>query len=718
MKKNNLAILGITAVSLILGTLLLINVLLLDVKGVHAYSGLELRNYNGISYVEDERISAARGNIYDRNGYLLATDAEAWDIVAYVSPTRPGNKNGVYYVDDKEGTAEKLAEVLGADKDELLALLNRDVFMTYLGEKGRTLSKEKKEEIEALNLNGIEFIRVTTRYYPFSPFSSHLIGFGKYMRTDDGGNNSIEGQTGIEASLNEYLKGTDGKQSYYRDTAGNVIVGQQTDYVSAIDGNDVYLTLDKRIQDSLQDCLEKSLKSGSNASLGWGMVMEAKTGRILAYDTYPTYNQNSIDVESYLDYCSMVSYEPGSVMKTFTWAIGLDANPDFKLENTFNGNTYYLGSDGNGNIKRVASPSSPGYVSTIWNFAKWQYGETNYWDAFRLSINSGALSILEQYLTTEVYVDYLHKFNFFKPVNVFGIENEAEGIENLEHIYDLGPSTFGQACGYTALQVMQGYTAFCNDGYMVKPYIVDKIVNRYTGETVYQGETEIVGHPIKAETAKLVQALMKQTETSYANPNLSVGGKTGTAQVAENGVYSSQWVHSIVLTMPADDPKILVYVCYQDYSSYGHNQPFVQDLEQTIAEQYNMSTTNLNPENPDKQIFENAMPNLRNHSLDYVYRKLGACQANITFIGTGPTVIDQYPQEGSTIITGQNVMLLLNRDNITMPDMRGWSRKEVTAFWELTGIEITLDGSGYVTEQSIDVGENIGVGSEIYVKLE
>ena len=374
MKKNNLAILGITAVSLILGTLLLINVLLLDVKGVHAYSGLELRNYNGISYVEDERISAARGNIYDRNGYLLATDAEAWDIVAYVSPLRPGNKSGVYYVDDKEGTAEKLAEVLGADKDELLALLNRDVFMTYLGEKGRTLSKEKKEEIEALNLNGIEFIRVTTRYYPFSPFSSHLVGFGKYMRTDDGGNNSIEGQTGIEASLNEYLKGTDGKQSYYRDTAGNVIVGQQTDYVSAIDGNDVYLTLDKRIQDSLQDCLEKSLKSGSNASLGWGMVMEAKTGRILAYDTYPTYNQNSIDVESYLDYCSMVSYEPGSVMKTFTWAIGLDYNPDFKLENTFNGNTYYLGDDGNGNICRVASTNAPNFVSTIWNFAMWQYG--------------------------------------------------------------------------------------------------------------------------------------------------------------------------------------------------------------------------------------------------------------------------------------------------------------------------------------------------------
>jgi penicillin-binding protein 2B len=414
----------------------------------------------------------------------------------------------------------------------------------------------------------------------------------------------------------------------------------------------------------------------------------------------------------------MVAYEPGSVMKTFTWAIGLDANPDFKLENTFNGNTYYLGAAGDGNIKRVASPSSPGYVSTIWNFAKWQYGETNYWDAFRLSINAGALSILEQYLTKEIYVEYLHKFNFFKPVNVFGIENESEGIENLDHVYDLGPSTFGQACGYTALQVMQGYTAFCNDGYMVKPYIVDKIVNRYTGETVYQGQTEIVGHPIKAETAKLVQALMKQTNTSYANPNLSVGGKTGTAQVAENGRYGNQWVHSIVLTMPADDPKILVYVCYQDYSAYGHNQSFVQDLEQTIAEQYNMSTTNLTPENPDKQIFEDAMPNLVNHSLEYVNRKLAACQANITFIGTGPTVIAQYPEEGSTIITGQTVMLLLNRETITMPDMRGWSRKEVTAFWELTGIEITLDGSGYVTEQSIDVGENIGVGSQIYVKLE
>ena len=718
MKKNNIAILGIAAVSLILGTLLLINVLLLDVKGVHAHSGIELKNFNGISYVQDERIRASRGNIYDRNGYLLATDAGAWDIVAYVSPARPGNKSGVYYVDDKEGTAEKLAEVLGADKDELLRLLNQDVFMTYLGEKGRTLTKEKKEEIEALHLNGIEFIRVTTRYYPFSPFSSHLIGFGKYIRVDDGGDNTIVGQTGLEASLDSYLRGIDGKQSYYRDTAGNVIVGQQTEYVSAIDGKDVYLTLDKRIQESLQECLVKSIGVGYKASLGWGMVMEAKTGRILAYDTYPTYNQNTIDIKNYLDYNSMVAYEPGSVMKTFTWAIALDYNPDFNLDDTFNGNTYFLGSDGNGNIKRVSSPSSPGYVSTIYNFAKWQYGERNYWDAFRLSINAGALTILEKYLNTEVYVNYLHSFNFYKPVNVFGIENESEGIENLKHIYDIGPSTFGQGCGYTALQVMQGYTAFCNDGYMVKPYIVDKIVDSYTGDTLYQGETEYVGHPIKAETAKKVQALMKQTNLVYFHPNLSVGGKTGTSQVAENGRYGNQFIHSIMLTMPADDPKILVYVCYQDYDYYAHNSKAVHALEQTIAEQYNMSTANMTPENNDKHIFEDGMPNLVNHSVDYAKRKLASSQVHITFIGTGPTVVDQYPIEGSTIITSQNVMLLLNRENITMPDMKGWSRKEVTAFWELTGIEITLDGSGYVTEQSIDPGENIGTGSEIYVKLE
>ena len=718
MKKNNITILVIGLASFVLGALLLHNVLLLDMKGIHSHSGINLNDYNGISYVEGERIRANRGNIYDRNGYLLATDTEAWDIVAYISPSRPGNNSGIYYVNDKEGTAEALAEVLGADKDELLSLLKQDVFMTYLGEKGRGISKEQKEAIEALNLNGIEFIRVTSRDYPFSPFSSHLIGFAKYIRTDDGGNNSLAGQTGLEASLDEYLRGTDGKQSYYRDTAGNAIVGQQTEYVSSIDGKDVYLTLDRRIQEALQETLQKSIQIGTNASLSFGMVMEAKTGKILAYDTYPSYDQNLMNVKNYLDYCSMVAYEPGSVMKAFTWAIGLDYNPDFDLDDTFNGNTYYLGSDGNGNIIRVSSPKSSAYVSTIYNFGRYEYGERNYWDAYRLSINAGALTILEKYLTTEVFTDYLHRFKFFEPVNVFGIENESAGIENLSHIYDIGPATFGQACGFTALQVMQGYSAFCNEGVMVKPYIVDKIVDSYTGETVYQGTTETAGQPIKASTAETVLELMKQTRLGYFNPNLSVGGKTGTAQVAENGSYGNQWLHSIILTLPAEDPKILLYVCYQDYSYYGRNQKIIQDLQQTIAEQYNLTPSNPIDEDSGKKIFENGMPNLVNHSVDYANRKLNGAQANITYIGTGSTVIKQYPVEGSTIITGQNIMLLLNNSNMTMPNMIGWSRKEVTAFWELTGLEITLDGSGYVTEQNIEVGESIDSGTEIYVKLE
>ncbi|MBR2700629.1 MAG: PASTA domain-containing protein [Erysipelotrichaceae bacterium] len=112
------------------------------------------------------------------------------------------------------------------------------------------------------------------------------------------------------------------------------------------------------------------------------------------------------------------------------------------------------------------------------------------------------------------------------------------------------------------------------------------------------------------------------------------------------------------------------------------------------------------------------MPNLVNHTLQYANKKLADVQANMILLGNGNTVIAQYPAENSTLVSGQRIMLLVNKENLQMPSMIGWSRKEVTAFWELTGIQVTLDGSGYVTSQSVPVGESINQETRITVKLE
>ena len=714
------------------GALLLFNVLLIDVKGIHMNSGIDLHDYNGISYVENEVIRAQRGRIFDANEYVLAQDADAWDVVAYISPDRPGNNLGIYYVDDPEGTAVALAEVLKADKDELYYLLTSDAFMTYLGPKARGIDADTKAAIEALDLNGIEFEKVKARYYPYSPYASHLIGFASYTYADDQGIDDLMGKTGIEVALDKYLTGVPGSQSYYRDTTGYSIVGQQVDYVAAKNGNDVYLTLDHRIQQQLQACLQESMDNSWSGTNAWGMVMEAKTGRILAYDNLPTYNQNLMDIDDYIDYNSMVSYEAGSVMKTFTYAAAIDhggLNPD----DTFDSSNFMVGYDSNGNIVRLYNSWASNYTGTIANFRGWTYGNVNYWYGFAASLNTGVATLLEKYVDNATYKKYMEDFGFFKTVDVFGIPNEAEGVENMNWPIEYVTTSYGQGSAFTALQIVQGYSAFCNGGQMVKPRIVDKIVDSSTGEVVYQSQTEYVGQPIKAESAETVLKLMDHaantdyngSASQYGLPDLRVGVKTGTAEVVNQyGQYGDTSIHSAVVVMPSDDPEIIIYVAYKDNDAYyAHNLAAWNKLERTCGEIYGMFNRSTNPdgqkeEGKSRTVYRDAMPALVNHTAEFANKKLEPYGLNIIRIGSGNQVLSQYPQAGSTLISGQRVMLLMGAGGYTMPNMKGWSRKEVTAFWELTGIEITLDGSGYVTEQNVAEGEPINMTTQIVVKME
>ena len=723
MKKTNTKIWILSAFTVLLGTLLLFNVLLIDVKGKHFNSGTDLNNFNGISYVDREVVPANRGRIYDGNGILLAEDVEAWDVVAYISSKRPGNNKGVYYVRDKEGTAERLATLLGADYDEILSLLKRDSFMTYLGTKGRGISTELKEEIEAEKLPGIEFVKVAARNYTSTPYASHLIGFARYTYQEDGGNNDVQGKTGLEAALNSYMIGTPGYHSYYKDTTGKPLVGMETEYVSSINGNDVYLTLDNRIQSAMQTCLKSSYDGGTRSKFAWGIAIEAKTGKIIAYDTYPTFDQNKVDITDYLDYNIMASYEPGSVMKTFAYAAAIDQGK-FSPDDTFNGNNYYLTTK-NGRIARTNASGK--YIAIIRNNLGRQYGETNFWSGFARSMNSGAVTLLEKYIDQDIYKQYLYDFGFFKPVEVFGLLNEAEGIEALNTPFNIAASTFGQGSAFTALQIVQAYTTFANKGYMLKPYIIDRIVDSATGEIVYEGGRQEVRQVIKESSCKTVLDMMEYTVASGENGSakrygtingVRVGGKTGTAEAAENGRYGDLTIHSMVVNLPADDPQVILYVCYEDYKADATNHKAYNELARIICDSYGLfNREEGGKKTSDRKMYQDAMPNLTNHSLEYTDKKINGYNLNVIKVGTGNTVLQQYPLEGSTLVSGQNVLLLLSREGIKMPDMKGWSRKDVTAFWQLTGIEVVMNGSGYVSEQNIAPQTDLTSASRIEVIL-
>ncbi len=281
--------------------------------------------------------------------------------------------------------------------------------------------------------------------------------------------------------------------------------------------------------------------------------------------------------------------------------------------------------------------------------------------------------------------------------------------------------------------MMQAYSAFCNGGKMVKPYLIDRITDSRTGEILYKGETEIAGQPVSESTAQKLLDLMKYTGNpankatgqNYAISGINIGIKTGTAETVDsNGVYGNACIHSAVVFLPAEDPQLIIYMCYQDSDMYFSNsQAIWRTLERTCADVYNLykrpsDGSDVPQPETRRTVYENGMPELINHSKEYVNARLKELGLKVIRIGTGNTVLAQYPASGETVVSGQKVMLLMGTTGITMPDMTGWSRKEITAFWDLTGIEITIEGSGFVTSQNIKSGEKIDTQSQIRLVLE
>ncbi|MBR0137925.1 MAG: PASTA domain-containing protein, partial [Erysipelotrichaceae bacterium] len=344
--------------------------------------------------------------------------------------------------------------------------------------------------------------------------------------------------------------------------------------------------------------------------------------------------------------------------------------------------------------------------------------------AYAHSYNSGVLTLLAEHINDDEYIRYLDAFGFFKYVDSFGIEEgNNPGNRAVINPVERATTTYGQGSSVTALQMVQAYSAICNDGIMVKPYIIDKIVDHNTNEVVYSASTTIAGQPIKAETAAQVLDLMKYAVDTYVTvykmKGINVGGKTGTADVATSKGYDGTTIHSIMLAVPIEDPKALIYFCYQDHIwSNAYFQPYVKETLETVASVLNLYDTEKDAEITTKTVYQNGAPVLINHTLDFARSKVNALQCNLVIIGNGQSVIRQYPDPGTTVVSGQNIMVLLNDDGISMPDMNGWSRKDVTAFWDLTGIAIEIDGFGYVCSQNIPPGQLIDANTEIKVSLQ
>ena len=286
------------------------------------------------------------------------------------------------------------------------------------------------------------------------------------------------------------------------------------------------------------------------------------------------------------------------------------------------------------------------------------------------------------------------------------------------------------------LQLFQAYSAIFSDGTMVKPYFVDSIVDSYDNSNViYKAETTTVGNPITSDTAKQVQSIMYRVVNDedgsarfYQIPECKIIAKTGTTQVAdsssEGNAYetSNKTIVSLMAALPADNPQVLVYYAFEaDYNPNAHAQTeAVTSFLRKVAQTYgftddNSSTTN--EETPQETIKETTMPDLLNHSLDYANNKLASTECETIVLGNGSTVIDQFPKIGSSVVSGQRVFLLTDTESFTMPDLTGWTRKDVSSLWAVTGFGFELSGDGTVKSQSVAPGTVLTKGTTIQVEF-
>lgn len=639
--------------------------------------------------VTKEKI-AERGKIFDVNGEVLALNVTSYTLIAYLDDSRVDSNGNAMYVQDKESTAKSLASAIGADYNYVLERLNSKLYQVQFGSYGRNITELKKKEIESLNLSGISFEKTVNRYYPSGNFASYIIG---YAKADDSGN--IKGKLGIESNFNDELTGSNGYEKYQQDKFGYKIPDTPEENVEAINGDDIYLTIDSSIQRFVESAI---YKVDSEYSPEWTLieVMDAKTGAILGSGSSTSFDPNNIPKDmSYENPLVSYTYEPGSTMKVFTYICAMEKGV-YNGEEKYKSGSFQVDEDNKIND---------------WDKSGW--GEITYDTGFEYSSNVAIANIISKYLSKDELKSCFQKYGFGNKTEI-ELSGEATGSLNFKYPIEILAAGYGQGILTTPVQHLQALSIIANDGYMVKPHIISKTVNGKTGKektTKVQKSKRLISE----ETVNKIKNLMERVITDdwatghkYYIEGFDIIGKTGTAQIYENGRYltgTTDYISSISMMYPKDNPQIIIYAATK---KPRHNQNYaladsIKELTKNIAKYYNMFNENEDNNNNN----DNTMGNYLSNSLAAAKEDLSNKDVNIVVIGNGDRVINQYPNKNTKLLSNNKVFLVTNGDNITMPSVIGWSRNDVVRLCKMLNIEYKINGSGYVVSQSISEGKTI-----------
>lgn len=494
---------------------------------------LHLANHSKLKREYTRELLALRGRIFDCNDdqFPMAVSLPARQYFLDPKAVKKGH--------DPKAVAKIVAEALGLEEADVAAKF-RQTDSRYI-KLGISLNDEAFALLaDAKHVSGIGAEELAIRSYPQGRRMSHVLGFV---------NNMGVGGAGIEQQFNAYLKGTPGLIRSEKDAGSIEIWSRRQVDVPPIPGSDVYLTLDHNIQYEVEQALKEVVEKFQAAG-GWSIVQRIKTGEILAIASYPdfepaNYTEESVDV--WRNNALAIVYEPGSIMKSVTVASALNEHlvtPDTMID-TGDGSWFYAGKPLRDHVTGLVS------VST----------------ALKKSSNIACAKI-GLMLGIKRQEAYMRAFNFGEKLGI-ELPGEEKGI--LGHAKDwdkLKPTriAIGQGVAVTGLQMINAYSTIANDGVMMRPYLVSQI-KAPSGEVVFKARPQVLGRPVRPEVARMVREMLigvteeggtgkRATVSGY-----SIGGKTGTAQKAVPGGYSStDYYASFVGFVPAHEPVFSVLV--------------------------------------------------------------------------------------------------------------------------------------------------------------
>ncbi len=476
-----------------------------------------------VQYVRLEEYRPTRGQIYDRDGELLAVNALEYEIGADLP-----------FILDPEGAARSLGPVLNQRENDLYNILTADAPWALLA---RPVSAGVGQAVQELDLVGIQLEPISVRRYPQGMLGAQLLGFVTYEQT---------GRYGVEGN-------------YDRDLAGQSLMGEESEIPFEIGlrpaprhGRDLVLTIDRDVQFLAESELLRAIDI-TGAERGTIIIMDPRTGEVLAMASFPSFDPNAyyevVDAGVLVNPAISEQYEPGSVFKVVTMAAAIEE----------------------GAILPNSTYNDQGYIecagAEIYNWDRATHGSVDMTYVLVNSLNVGTSTIAMEMGSTRFYRQ-VRSFGFGQPTRV-DLQGEAAGT--LAVPGDAGWlesqlcfNSFGQGLAVTPLQMLTAVNAIANDGLMMQPHVVYQIID---GSDVYLTQPSPMGRPISAETARLVRDMMVQVveygATAAQVPGYTIAGKTGTAQIPMPGGYEEGDRSSIVTFvgfLPADDPQVSILI--------------------------------------------------------------------------------------------------------------------------------------------------------------